>query len=197
MVKQEKFYEKLKKYSVGIAGLGGLGSNAAVSLARAGIGRIVLIDYDTVEKTNLNRQYFFLNQISQNKTDALKENIKKINPEIKIETFTEKLKKNKMAQHFANTDLIIEALDDAETKTLFIEEMQQKLPNTPIIAASGVTGYGNNERIKTKKLDNLYIIYDKKAKSTEKDILTAPRIALIANMQANLAVEILLDKVKK
>jgi len=197
MVIQEKFYEKLKKYSVGIAGLGGLGSNAAVSLTRAGIGRLILIDYDTIEKSNLNRQYYFLDQIGQNKTDALKENIKKINPEIKIETYTEKLQKNKMAQYFTNANLIIEALDDAETKTLFIEEIQQKLPNTPIIAASGVTGYGNNERIKTKKLGNLYIIYDKKAKSTKKDILTAPRIALIANMQANLAVEILLDKVKK
>ncbi len=197
MVKQEEFHKNLQKYSVGIAGLGGLGSNAAISLARAGIGKLVLIDYDAIEKTNLNRQYYFLNQIGQNKTDALKENIKKINPKIEIEKYTEKLSKNKMSQHFTKVDLIIEALDDAETKTLFIEEIQQRLPNTPIIAASGVTGYGNNQRITTKKLGDLYIIYDQEAKSTDEDILTAPRIALIANMQANLAVEILLDKVKK
>lgn len=197
MVKQEEFHKKLQKYSVGIAGLGGLGSNAAISLARAGIGKLVLIDYDTIEKTNLNRQYYFLNQIGQKKTEALKENIKKINPKINIETQNEKLTKENISKFFKNVDLVIEALDDAETKTLLIEEIIEKLPKKPIIAASGVTGYGNNERIKIKKLGNLHLIYDKDAKSTDEDILTAPRVALIANMQANLAIEILLNKVKK
>lgn len=195
--KQKKFSEKIKRYTIGIAGLGGLGSNAAVSLARTGIGKLILVDYDKVEKSNLNRQYYFLDQIGKNKTTAITENIKKITPETKITTHNKKLEKNNIPSFFKNADLIIEALDKAETKTVFIENIQKNLPETPIIAASGVTGYGNNERIQTKKMGNLYIIYDKKAKPSDKDILTGPRISLIANMQANLALEILLNKVKK
>lgn len=198
MVKnQTDFNNKIKQFSAGIAGLGGLGSNAAVSLARTGIGKLVLVDYDKIDKTNLNRQYYFLDQIGKNKTEAIAENIKKINPETQVITYNKKLKKNSMSVFFKDVDIVIEALDDAKTKTIFIEEILENLPKKYLIAASGVAGYGSNERIKIKKLGNLFIIYDKEAKSSDDDILIGPRVALIANMQANLAVELLLDKVKK
>jgi len=193
--KNKKILEKLKNSRIGIAGLGGLGSNAAVSLARAGVGHLILIDFDKVEKSNINRQYYFFNQIGKQKTNALKENIKKINPEIKIDAFNIKLKKGSMEKHFKDVDVIIEALDDANTKSDFIEEILLKLPQKPIVAASGVAGYGNSDRISTKKFKRLFVVYDEKASSCEEDVLMAPRVALIANWQANIAIEIILGKV--
>jgi len=194
--KIDKIMKKLKKSSIGIAGLGGLGSNAAIALARAGVGKLVLVDFDKVEKSNLNRQYFFINQIGKKKTEAIAENITKINPDIKIELLNSKLKKGEMERPFKKVDLIIEALDNAETKKTFIEEILTKLPEKPIIGASGVAGYGASDRIKTIKSGKLYICYDEKAKSSNEDILTAPKVCLMANWQANIALEILLEENK-
>ncbi len=189
---KEKIKKKLKESSVGIAGAGGLGSNAAVSLARAGIGRLVIVDYDKVEKSNLNRQYYFLNQIGKVKVKALKDNIKKINPSVKVEVYNEKLTKGSMDRYFKDVDVIIEALDSAEMKTAFVEEIMHKLPKIPVIAASGVAGYGHSERIVTKHLGNLYMVYDADAKSSDDDVLMAPRVCLMANWEANLVLELLL-----
>jgi sulfur carrier protein ThiS adenylyltransferase len=192
--KIDKIRIKLKSSSVGIAGIGGLGSNAAIALARAGVGRLVLVDFDIVEKTNIDRQYFFLDQIGNKKTSAIKENIKRINPEAIVETHDIKLGKGSMEKPFKDVDLIIEALDSAEVKTSFIEEILEKLPNKPIVAASGITGYGRCERFHTKRLGNLYMCYDEEAKSSDEDILFAPRVAIAANWEANLALELLLEK---
>jgi len=194
--KSEKIRKKLKKSTIGIAGLGGLGSNAATSLARAGIGKLVLVDFDKVEESNLSRQYYFLDQIGKLKVDALKDNIKKINPEIIVETYNIKLHKGSMDGPFKEVDLIIEALDNAETKTAFIEEILTKFKDKPIVAASGVAGYGHSDRITTKKLGNLCMCYDELAKSSDDDILIAPRVILIANWEANLAIEVLLGEDK-
>lgn len=184
--------KKLKEASVGIAGLGGLGSNAAVSLARAGIGKLVLVDFDKVEESNLDRQYYFLHQVGKPKVDAIKENIQNINPEVKVETCNLKLEKGVMEKPFKDVDVIIEALDDAEIKAAFIEEILVKLPRKPLVAASGVAGYGNSERIKTLRSGNLFLCYDEYAPSSEEDVLMAPRVALMANWEANLALEIIL-----
>ena len=194
--KSERIEKKLKESSVGIAGLGGLGSNAAISLARAGIGKLVLVDFDKVEEKNLTRQYYFLEQIGKTKVDSLKENIKKINPQLKIVTHNIKLKKGFMEKPFQDVTVVIEALDKAEIKTLFIEEILSKLPDKPIVAASGVAGYGHSNRITTKRLGSLYMCYDEKAKSSDDDILIAPRVALMANWEANIALEIILGEDK-
>jgi sulfur carrier protein ThiS adenylyltransferase len=194
--KSKRIKKKLKKSSVGIAGLGGLGSNAAVALARAGIGKMILVDFDKVEKNNLTRQYYFLDQIGKLKVDAIKENLEKINTEVIIETHNLKLEKKSMEKPFINVDLVIEALDSAEIKAAFIEETLTKLPDKPLVAASGVAGYGNSERIITKRLGNLYMCYDEHALSGDDDVLMAPRVALMANWEANLALEILLGEDK-
>jgi sulfur carrier protein ThiS adenylyltransferase len=192
--KNERIRKKLKKSSVGIAGLGGLGSNAAIALARSGIGRLVLVDFDIIEKSNLNRQYFFLNQIGKPKTLALKENIRNVNPDVIIDAFNVKLEKGSMEKYFKDVDVIIEALDKAEMKTNFIEEILNKLLDKPVIGASGVAGYGHSDRIITKKIGNLFLCYDEHAKSSEEDILMAPRVGIMANWEANLAVEIILGE---
>ena len=184
----------LHKSSVGIAGLGGLGSNAAIALARAGIGRLVLVDFDIVEKSNINRQYYFLDQIGFKKIHALKENISKVNPDVFVEVHDKELKKGSMDNFFKNVDVVIEALDNAEIKTAFIEEIMIKHPDKPVIGASGVAGFGYSDNIRTIKSGNLYIVYDEDAKSSEDDILTAPKVCLMANWEANLALEIILGE---
>jgi len=194
--KSEKIRKKLKNSTVGIAGLGGLGSNAAISLARTGIGKLVLVDFDIVEESNLSRQYYFLDQVGKPKIDALKENIKKINPETKVETYNLKLIKGSMEKPFKDVDVVIEALDNAETKAAFIEEILTKLKDKPIVAASGVAGYGHSDRIVTKKLGKLCMCYDELAKSSDDDVLMAPRVILMANWEANLALEIILGEDK-
>ena len=194
--KSEKIKKKLSKSSVGIAGLGGLGSNAAVALARTGIGKLVLVDFDIIEKKNLTRQYYFLDQIGKLKVDALKESIEKINPEVKIESLNLKLEKGSMEKPFTNVDVVIEALDDAEIKAAFIEEILSKLPNKPVVAASGVAGYGHSDRVVTQHLGNLYMCYDEYALSSDEDVLLAPRVGLMANWEANLALEIILGEDK-
>ena len=194
--KYDKIKKKLQNSTVGIAGLGGLGSNAAVALTRAGLGKLVLVDFDKVEKSNLDRQYYFTDQIGKLKTEAIAENIKKINPDVLVETHNIKLTKSSMDVFFKDVDVIIEALDNAETKTAFIEEILLKLPDKPVVAASGVAGYGHSDRIKTIRSGNLYICCDEQAKSSDDDILMAPRVCLMANWEANIALEIILGEDK-
>jgi sulfur carrier protein ThiS adenylyltransferase len=194
--KSEKIQKKLKNSIVGIAGLGGLGSNAAVALARAGIGHLVLVDFDKVELSNLGRQYYFQEDIGKYKTDALKKIISKINPDVKVSIINIKLEKGNMDEYFKDADVVIEALDNAETKTTFIEEILTKLPEKQLIAASGVSGYGNSDRISTRRLGNLHMCYDGDAKSSDDDVLMAPRVAIMANWEANLALEIILGEDK-
>lgn len=194
--KAEKIRMKLQKSSVGIAGAGGLGSNVAISLARAGVGRILIVDYDKVEESNLNRQYFFRDQIGQVKVDALKENIKRIDESIRVETLNHQLRTGFMHKPFNDVDVIVEALDKAETKTDFIEDIMNNLPDKVLVACSGVSGYGNIDRVCTKHIGNLHMVYDDKAKDSEEDVLMAPRIILMANWQANIVLDILLGEDK-
>ena len=193
-VKAQQVRSQLQQYTIGIAGLGGLGSNVAVSLVRAGIGGLVLVDFDRVDESNLNRQHYFLSHLGQKKTDALTSILKSINPRCTITTYDTKLTPGSMDKSFHSVDVIIEALDDAAMKTAFIEEIQQKLPHTPLVSASGVSGYGHIDRIQIKKMGTLTIVYDPDAKDVEDDILVAPRVNLIAQWQTNIAIEVLLGE---
>ncbi len=192
--KQQQIQNILSQKTIGIAGAGGLGSNAAVALARSGIGQLIIVDFDTVEESNLNRQYYFLDQIKMKKVEALKNIIHQINPRVSVTNHHLKLKPGNIHTIFAASNIIIEALDDATTKKMFIEETTEQLPHIPLIAASGVAGYGKSDRISTKHLDNLHVVYDEQAESSENDVLLAPKVCLMANWQANIALELLLGE---
>ncbi len=187
---------KLKKLTIGIAGLGGLGSNVAVSLARAGIGKLVLVDFDRVELSNLNRQAYFLEHIGMYKTHAIVDIISRINPFIDLipvrTTITEK---NCMAI-FESTDLVIEAVDEAETKEMIIETILTESEIMPIIAGSGMAGYGKNSILTETKLGRLRLLGDDISEVSPGVPLMAPRVGIVANMQANAALEILLGEWK-
>lgn len=182
----------LKRSKVGIAGAGGLGSNVAVSLARAGVGKLTIVDFDLVEKDNLNRQYYFIDQVGRSKVEALKENIERTGAIAEVRTMNVKLRKGKMHEPFRDADVIVEALDDARTKADFIIGIQTELKETPLVAASGVAGYGGSERIKLERFGNLYLVQDHKARSSDIEVLLSPKVGLFAHYQANLVLEILL-----
>jgi sulfur carrier protein ThiS adenylyltransferase len=184
--------EILRKSSVGIAGAGGLGSNAAVSLARVGVGRLVIADFDTVEPSNLNRQQYFVDQVGRPKVEALRDNLLKINPYSLYEIHNIRITRRNAARIFAAVDVVIEALDRASAKEMLIEACLSKFPGRSIVAASGLAGYGKNQRLHTRKLGNLYVCGDEETQSPRGITPMAPRVALVANMQANLVVELLI-----
>ena len=152
--------EKLKGTCVGIAGCGGLGSNCAMALARAGIGSLVIVDFDVVTLENLDRQYYFLDQVGQKKVLALRENIRRVNPDIDIKAHDLRLGPDEVVHIFKNCNLIIEAFDSADMKLMIIETVSERFPDKFIIAASGLAGYGNNNALRTRRLGSLFICGD-------------------------------------
>ena len=190
----EEIKSKLKNYTVGIAGAGGLGSNCAVALARVGIGKMIISDFDIVNESNLNRQYFFRDQIGEKKVEALKENIERINPEVKIITNDVKLNENNIVEIYKDCDVIVEAFDLAEMKKMLIETCISEFSEKPIVIGIGMAGWGKNNDIKSKHFENLYICGDEYSEIGEYGPPLAPRVGIVANMQANTVLEILLSK---
>jgi sulfur carrier protein ThiS adenylyltransferase len=183
----------LRKFRVGIAGAGGLGSNCAVALAKCGVGTLVISDFDTIEESNLNRQYYFTDQIGMLKTIALKENISRINPEVFVIVHQKKLDNQNIPKIFSGCDVIVEAFDSAEMKQMIIETVQLKMAGIPLVAASGLAGWGKSEAIKARKIDDtLYICGDGSSEVSDTLPPMAPRVGIVANMQANIVVEILM-----
>lgn len=182
----------LKQSSVGIAGLGGLGSTIAVSLTRVGIGTLILVDFDVVEPSNLNRQQYFIDQIGQPKTEALRQILHRINPFLHYECIQTRITEENIADLFGTVDVVVEAFDAAETKAMFIENVHLQLPETPIVCGSGMAGYGDNASLHTRQIGHLYICGDEKTEARPGQGLMAPRVGIVANMQANQVMEILL-----
>jgi sulfur carrier protein ThiS adenylyltransferase len=183
---------RLARSSVGIAGAGGLGSNAAMALARAGVGHLLLVDYDRVEASNLTRQYYFRDQVGMFKVDALKSNIARAAEGVKVEAVCQKLVPGKMSEPFCHVDVVVEALDRAELKARLVKEVLRQLPGKPVVAASGVTGWGSSGRIEYKKVACLHVIQDRRAKSSDEGVLLAPKVCTMANMQADMVLALLL-----
>jgi len=181
----------LRQSSVGIAGAGGLGSNVAVSLARAGVGRLVIADFDKVEPSNLNRQQYFIDQVGERKVEALRDNLLAINPYSLYEINDVRVTRRNAAKIFAQVDVLVEAFDRAEAKEMLIETSLARFPGRPIVAASGLAGYGLNRKLRTRRLGNLYICGDEESQCPKGVSPMAPRVALVAAMQANLVVELL------
>ena len=185
--------EKLKGICVGIAGCGGLGSNCAMALARAGVGHLVLADFDVVTRENLGRQYYFLDQVGQKKVQALKDNIARVDPGINVEAHDLCLGPDEVLRIFKNCRVIIEAFDRAEMKLMLIETVTERFPDKFIIVGSGLAGYGANNALRTRRLGNLFICGDEISEVSEETPPLAPRVGAVAAMQANQVLEIVMD----
>ena len=187
-ISKSSFFEKLNNAAVGIAGIGGLGSNVALALARTNIGKLVLVDFDRVEKSNLNRQQFFLHQVGQLKTEAIKQNIKDINPNVKIETINTKLDEKNIPEIFADVDIIAECFDNPKAKAMITNIFFSCLANKgkKLVAASGMAGVGKADDIKTLiNHNNFAIVGDGNSGIETNNILTASRVGIVALFQAN------------
>lgn len=143
--------EKLSRACIGIAGLGGLGSNIAVQLARLGVGRLVLVDFDRVELSNLNRQHYRLCDIGQPKPTALLQQLQQINPYLRYETHCLRLTPQNIPAIFADCSIICEAFDDAAAKAMLTTTVLQQLPQSVLVACSSMAGNDSANAITTKK----------------------------------------------
>jgi sulfur carrier protein ThiS adenylyltransferase len=187
-------HAKVKAATVGIAGLGGLGSAIAVALARVGVGKLIVADFDVVEPSNLNRQQYFVDQIGMLKTDALVSNLRKINPYVQVEAHAVKLTPGNIFPLFENVDIMIEAFDRADQKAMLLQSFTAQNPDVPFIGASGMAGFGPEETLGVKKMGrNIYIVGDLSTAAQPGCGLMAPRVGIVASMQANLALRLIVE----
>ena len=185
----------LAGYTVGIAGAGGLGSNCAVALARSGIGHLVIADHDIVDSSNLNRQYYFIDQVGMKKTEALKENIERINPETKVDIHNTVLSTENIPVIFRVCDVIVEAFDESGMKQMLAETVLSTWPERPLIIGSGLAGYGMTNKLKERILGRTLVVCgDEESETSDELPPMAPRVGIVANMQANAVIEILMKR---
>lgn len=189
---KEQIRQQLKNKTVGIAGAGGLGSNCAVALARAGVGKLVIADFDVVSRDNLDRQYYFLYHVGQKKVYSLKEIIAGIDPSVTVEIHDLMLDKNNIPLLFRSCDVVVEAFDQAPMKQMIAETMLEKLPGKFLVMGNGVAGFGGNNAIRTRQAGKIYICGDGESEISESLPPLAPRVGIVAGMQANQVLELLL-----
>lgn len=187
-------HERMKNGIVGIAGLGGLGSNVTIALARMGVGTLILADFDIVEPSNLNRQQYFIEHIGAYKTDAMAAMLKRINPYLTVETHRVMLDRENTPSIFHRAHVVVECFDREDQKVMLIETVSELLPDAYIIGASGMAGYGENNSIQTMQLgEKVYVVGDLVNAAVPGRGLMAPRVSVAAGQQANLAVSLLMD----
>ena len=188
--------KKLKKTRVCILGLGGLGSNVAVLLARSGIGFLKLVDFDIVEASNLNRQQYRVSHIGMKKTEAMKSIIKEINPFVETEVLDIKIDRKNIYSTVRDIEIVVEAFDRAETKAMTLEELLTD-KNKIVVSASGMAGLGSANEIVTRKIkDNFYLVGDNYSDYEEYLGIMSTRVMICAAHQANMVLRLILGEEK-
>ena len=184
--------KRFSSATVAVCGLGGLGSNIAIALARAGIGKLLLIDFDRVDITNLHRQQYKANQIGLYKADALAENLSEIAPYTEIQTVTAKITEENFTDFLKDADIVCEAFDNAESKAMLVNGVLEQLPQCYLVAASGMAGMDTPNTIKTRKImKRFYLCGDEVSDVADTIGLVAPRVMLCAAHQAHTVLRIL------
>ena len=187
-----ELHKRFSSATVAVCGLGGLGSNIAIALARAGIGKLLLIDYDRVDITNLHRQQYKAHQIGLCKTEALAENLSEIAPYTEIKTVTTKITEENFAAMLKDADIIREAFDNAESKAMLVNGVLAQLPDCYVVAASGMASMGTPNTIKTRRImKRFYLCGDEVSDVADTIGLVAPRVMLCAAHQAHTVLRIL------
>lgn len=196
---QEKRHGKekqalLAKAHVGIAGLGGLGSHVAVLLARLGIGTLTLVDFDCVDETNIHRQAYELTDIGKPKTQALYEQLMRINPYITCHCYQEKIVPSTIHKILGNCSVICEAFDEAEQKAMLVENVLCQLPNAYLVGGNGMADIKSANLMKVQKVMSRYYVCGDGVSDVADSCLYAPRVALCASMQATQIMRIILNE---
>lgn len=189
--------EAAERAVVGIAGAGGLGSHVANALTRLGVGRLLLVDYDIVEPSNLNRQLYRVEDIGLPKVEVLAAELERISPLVSIQPRQVRLTRANVAETFAGCQVVVECIDDPHTKQLVAEAVLSEMPATHVVAASGVAGTADTNRIRTRRVcDRFYLVGDGTSAAAEGVGLMAPRVMAAAGHQANAVARILLGEME-
>lgn len=188
----EELHKRFSSATVAVCGLGGLGSNIATALARSGIGKLLLIDFDCVDVTNLHRQQYKASQIGRYKAEALAENLLEIAPYTEIHTVTVKITEENFAELLKEADIVCEAFDHAESKAMLVNGILEQLPYCYLVAASGMAGMNTPNTIRTRKImKRFYLCGDEVSEAADSIGLVAPRVMLCAAHQAHTVLRIL------
>ncbi len=191
----EETVRRLEAATVGVAGLGGLGSHIAVLLARLGVGRLVLADFDKVDVTNLHRQHYFLPQLGMRKTDALAAQLREIDPGLLYETHALRVTAENAVPLFRDCDVVCEAFDRPDQKAMLIETLLAGLPAVRVVAGSGMAGIASTNDIRTERaFRRLYICGDRETDVEAAGSLTASRVVTCAAHEAHMALRLLLGQ---
>jgi len=182
---------RLGSVCVGLAGAGGLGSNAAAHLVRSGIGRLVVADFDHVAPSNLNRQFYFIDQVGMKKVTALAANLKRINPDLKLQAEAIRLDAGNVGRAFENCHIIVEALDRARDKKMMADAFMAD-PRL-LVSASGIGGWGESDRIRTRRVrEAFYLVGDGHSEVCEAMPPTSAIVGIAAAKQADVVIEAIL-----
>ena len=182
----------LESARVGIAGAGGLGSNCAMHLVRAGVQHLTVVDFDVVNESNLNRQFFFRDQLGQKKVEALKENLLRIDPATDIRAVDAKIDAASVKEIFADCDIVVEAFDVVDAKVMLVSSFASSGKN--LVTASGLAGWGRSNEMRVRKMGNIVAVGDGETAVGANAAPASPRVGIAAAMQANSVVAILLGK---
>lgn len=184
--------KKVQNARIGIAGAGGLGSNCALSLVRSGFSRLTIVDFDIIDPSNLDRQFYFLDQVGISKVEALKANLVRINPSLELKIVNKKIGMGDAAELFGDCDAVVECLDSAEAKRMLVEDLMKLGKFT--VTASGLGGIGSSDDIKVRRIkDKLVMIGDLESDICTKPALS-PRVSIVAAKQADTILEFVLKK---
>lgn len=191
----ETLQRKLRAAKVAVCGLGGLGSNVATALVRAGVGALHLIDFDRVEITNLNRQQYFLDQVGELKAEALKDNLQRISPFTEYTAEAVKISPENIPELFVGDDIVCECFDSPSQKAMLVEGVRECFPDKFIVSASGMAGLDSANTIKTRTLGSRLILCgDGVSDVTERKILVGARVLVCAAHEAFAVISLINDK---
>lgn len=186
--------EKFSKAHVAVAGLGGLGSNIAVMLARSGVGHLFLVDFDTVDVTNLNRQMYMIPHLGRPKAEALPDILCQINPYLKYESVCTKVTPENIKELFEGYPIVCEAFDRPDQKAMLVRELLSQFSETIVVSGNGMAGFGDTNNIQTKQMmKRLYVCGDQKTDVGNGTGLMAPRVAACAAHQANKVLQLIMQ----
>ena len=182
---------RIEAARVGVAGAGGLGSNCLAHLVRCGVRRFVIADFDTVSESNLNRQFFFADQLGKPKVEAVAANLRRINPALELELYPERVTAENAVRRFGSCDVTVEAFDDPDAKTMLIRAL---LPlGRPVVAASGIAGWGRSNAMRVQRIGKqLYMAGDRATGISEETPPYSPRVGIAAAQQANTVMALIL-----
>lgn len=188
----EDLQNKISAARVAVCGLGGLGSNIAIALARAGVGHLHLIDFDRVDLTNLNRQQYAVGQLGQYKTDALRETLSLVSPHCDVTCDTIQVTEENLPDLLRNEDYICEAFDRAEAKAMLVSGVLEHFPEKYLVASSGLAGLGSANTIQTRRVSQrFYLCGDGTSDSSVGLGLVASRVLVCAAHEANMILRLI------